>query len=214
MPEAFEPVDWSGATTPVDGVTLLHNPVGAENKTPELWDALVHLMEQGGDVLVQTPYLICSSEMYDDLRALGGGRELAFVTNSVEGGANLFGCADYLGQKEKILGCGVEVYETLCGHSLHTKAVLVGDRLSVIGSFNMDMRSAYLDTELMLVIDSPEINAQLRGVIADYQASSRLVRPDGTQTEGTAYVDVPLPVGKRALYGVLRYLVRPIRHLL
>ena len=71
-PEAFEPVDWSGATTPVDGVTLLHNPVGAENKTPELWDALVHLMEQGGDVLVQTPYLICSSAMYDDLRALGG----------------------------------------------------------------------------------------------------------------------------------------------
>ncbi len=47
----------------------------------------------------------------------------------------------------------------------------------------------------MLVIDSPEINAQLRGVIADYQASSRLVRPDGTQTEGTAYVDVPLPAG-------------------
>lgn len=87
-PEAFEPVDWSGATTPVDGVTLLHNPVGAENKTPELWDALVHLMEQGGDVLVQTPYLICSSAMYDDLRALGAGRELAFVTNSVEGGAN------------------------------------------------------------------------------------------------------------------------------
>lgn len=70
----------------------------------------------------------------------------------------------------------------------------------MIGSFNMDMRSAYLDTELMLVIDSPEINAQLRGVIADYQASSRLVRPDGTQTEGTAYVDVPLPGGKaRAL---------------
>ena len=213
-PAAFEPVDWSDATTPVNGVTLLHNPVGVENKTPELWDALVQLMAQGGDVLIQTPYLICNDAMYDDLRALSGGREIAVVTNSVEGGANLFGCADYLGQKEKILGCGVEVYEALCGRSLHTKAVLVGDRLSVIGSFNMDMRSAYLDTELMLVIDSPEINAQLRGFIADYQASSRLVRPDGTQTEGAAYIDAPLPAGKRALYGVLRYLVRPIRHLL
>ena len=30
--------------------------------------------------------------------------------------------------------------------------------LSVIGSFNMDMRSAYLDTELMLVIRSKDIN--------------------------------------------------------
>lgn len=214
-PEAFGPVDWDDATTPVNGVTLLNNPVGAENKTPELWDALVHLMAQGGDVLIQTPYLIYNNVMYDDLRALSaGGREIAVVTNSVEGGANLFGCADYLGQKEKILGCGAEVYEVLCGRSLHTKAVLVGDRLSVIGSFNMDMRSAYLDTELMLVIDSPEVNAQLRGVIAGYQASSRLVRPDGTQAEGAAYVDAPLPAGKRALYGVLRYLVRPIRHLL
>lgn len=213
-PEAFEPVDWSASTVSVDGVTLLHNPIGAANKTPELWDALVHLMAQGGDILIQTPYLICNTAMYDDLRELSGGREIAVVTNSVEGGANLFGCADYLGQKERILGCGVEVYETLCGRSLHTKAVLVGDRLSVIGSFNMDMRSAYLDTELMLVIDSPEINAQLRGVVAGYQASSRLVRPDGTQTEGEAYIDAPLPTGKRALYGVLRYLVRPIRHLL
>ena len=31
------------------------------------------------------------------------------------------------------------------------------DDLSVIGSFNMDMRSAYLDTELMLVIRSKDI---------------------------------------------------------
>ena len=54
---------------------------------------------------------------------------------------------------------------------------MIGDDLSIVGSFNADMRSAYLDTELMLVIDSPEINAQLRGVIADYQASSVVQRP-------------------------------------
>ena len=28
------------------------------------------------------------------------------------------------------------------------------------------------------------------------------------------FSNIPLPAGKRALYGVLRYLVRPIRHLL
>lgn len=76
------------------------------------------------------------------------------------------------------------------------------------------MRSAYLDTELMLVIDSPEINAQLRGVIADYQASSRLVRPDGTRRRERPTSTSRFRPGKRALYGVLRYLVRPIRHLL
>ena len=35
---------------------------------------------------------------------------------------------------------------------------MVDDDLSIVGSFNMDMRSVYLDTELMLVIDSKEVN--------------------------------------------------------
>lgn len=40
-----------------------------------------------------------------------------------------------------------------CGQSLHTKTILVDDHISMIGSYNLDLRSTYLDTELMLVID-------------------------------------------------------------
>ena len=36
---------------------------------------------------------------------------------------------------------------------MHTKSILIDDRLSLIGSFNWDMRSAYLDTELMLLVE-------------------------------------------------------------
>ena len=45
--------------------------------------------------------------------------------------------------------------------------------LSVIGSFNMDMRSAYLDTELMLVIRSKDINKQLEESMVEYERVSR-----------------------------------------
>ena len=38
----------------------------------------------------------------------------------------------------------------------------IDDRLAIVGSFNMDMRSTYLDTELMLVIDSPEVTQALK----------------------------------------------------
>ena len=48
--------------------------------------------------------------------------------------------------------------------------------LSVIGSFNMDMRSAYLDTELMLVIRSKDINKQLEESMVEYER----VLEDGT----------------------------------
>ena len=65
---------------------------------------------------------------------------------------------------------------------IHTteKSILIDDDLSVIGSFNMDMRSAYLDTELMLVIRSKEINKQLEEGMMEYERVSRQVLEDGT----------------------------------
>ena len=72
------------------------------------------------------------------------------MTNAVESGANPWGCTDYLNQKQKVLGTGVSVYECLAGQSLHTKTVLVDDDISLIGSYNLDIRSTYLDTEMML----------------------------------------------------------------
>ena len=59
--------------------------------------------------------------------------------------------------------------------SYHGKSISVGNRLSIIGSFNMDMRSAYLDTELMLVIDSERVNQQLREHMRGYEAASAKV---------------------------------------
>ena len=40
------------------------------------------------------------------------------------------------------------------------------------------MRSAYLDTELMLVIKSDELNAQLRGIMSEYEKSAVTALPD------------------------------------
>ena len=45
---------------------------------------------------------------------------------------------------------------------MHTKSILIDDRLSLIGSFNWDMRSVYLNTETVLAIDSEEINEALK----------------------------------------------------
>ena len=58
---------------------------------------------------------------------------------------------------------------------MHTKSILIDDRLSVIGSFNWDMRSAYLNTELMLLVDCPALNAALREQTEEMMRQSRLV---------------------------------------
>ena len=207
-------VDWEAETTAVTRVSLLSGSPRAEAKAPELWDALVRLMAQGDDILLQTPYIICNDKMYNDLAALAETRQLRVLTNAVENGANPSGCSDYLREKQNILSRGVDVYEVVCGQSLHTKTILIGNDLSVVGSFNADMRSAYLDTELMLVIESEEVNVMLRQAEEPYIAQSRLALHDGGTEYGARFEEMTLPWAKRALYTILSVVQRPIRHLL
>ena len=210
----FVAVDWEAETTVVARVNLLSGSPRAEAKAPELWDALVRLMAQGDDILLQTPYIICNDKMYSDLEQLAESRQVRVLTNAVENGANPSGCSDYLREKQNILSRGVDVYEVVCGQSLHTKTILIGNDLSIVGSFNADMRSAYLDTELMLVIESEEVNAALRQESAQYIDQSRLALHDGSTEYGAQFEEVTLPWAKRALYEILSVVQRPIRHLL
>ena len=101
---------------------------------------------------------------------------------------------------------------------------MIGNDLSVVGSFNADMRSAYLDTELMLVIESEEVNAALRQESVQYIDQSRLALHDepypyilplnfGLEVDGET-VRLYFHGAKRALYTILSVVQRPIRHLL
>jgi putative cardiolipin synthase len=45
---------------------------------------------------------------------------------------------------------------------LHAKTMLVDGRRAVIGSYNLDPRSAEINTEMVLLVESPVFGAQLR----------------------------------------------------
>ncbi len=72
-------------------------------------------------------------------------------------------------------------------HAVHTKTVLIDDNISIVGSYNLDMRSTYLDTELMLVIESKRLNEEIRDTENVYIEKSKEVKTDGTETEGSLY---------------------------
>ena len=214
FPLSFKQINWIDETFPVNSITLFNNPINNGNKVPALWASLMNIAKEGKNVLIQTPYIMCNKMMYKDLAALNEGRNVQIVTNSVENGANICGCADYLNQKKKIMNIGSRVYECNGEHSSHAKTVLIDNNISVIGSFNFDMRSAYIDTELMLVIDSPELNKYLRDLNDVNIAQSRCIHPDGRITYGDNFQDKKLTAGKKALYGFLRVVTVPVRHLL
>ena len=159
--------------------------------------------------------MICSRDMYRGLSELSAsGTRVQILINAIESGANPFGCIDYVNEKEELLETGAEMYECIADHSLHTKTILVDDRLSAVGSYNYDMRSTYLDTEMMLVIDSPELNRELREQAGELMDQSRHVRPDGTAVRGEDYPDREHSEIARFFYQILRILIMPFRHLL
>ncbi len=214
-PQAFTEVDWEKSTMEADRIELCTNPVHTGNKEPALWNRMIEEMGEDTELLVQTPYIICSRRMYQDLTDVClGGAQVEIITNAVESGANPFGCTDYLNQKRKIQKTGVHVYEYLGSQALHTKTLLAGSDISMVGSCNLDMRSVYLDTELMLLIESPELNALLRAQAEELKGRSRHVAPDGNITDGENYEPMEQSWGKRIFYGILRNIVIPIRHLL
>lgn len=214
-PEGFTQPDWEEKTFAVNKVTLLTNPMEAQNKAPEIWYALHQLMMQGKNITIHTPYIICSKEMYEDLALLCRTADsVDIITNDITSGANPFGCTDYLNQKERVLDTGVRVHEFLGETSNHTKTILIDDRISIVGSYNLDMRSTYLDTEMMLVVDSPRLNRILRDVSEENITYSKSIAKGQEYEYGENYAAREFSVGKKIYYGVLRILIRPIRHLL
>src|SRR5690625_6412128 len=55
----------------------------------------------------------------------------------------------------KMKNNGLDLIEYEGPDSVHGKTYIFDQRLSMIGSFNLDARSSFLSTESMVVIDSP-----------------------------------------------------------
>ena len=199
----------------VDSIQFLHNPLYADEKVPVVYQRICQEMEQGETILIQTPYIICDKGMYQDLSELcRAGKQIEIITNAVESGANPWGCTDYLNERKSILKTGAGVYACMAGQSLHTKTVLIDDETSIVGSYNLDLRSTYLDTELMLLVKSKELNKQLRDQAAAYQEKSAYEKAGKPSRTGSLYEKKEMSSMQKVIYSILRILIRPIREVL
>ncbi len=143
---------------------------------------LLRVRETERELLIESPYLILRARGLDEMRQLTSrGVNVRILTNSAATNDVVAAHAGYANTRKKLLKAGIELYElrpdidmkrewsVLAGKSraaLHAKA-LVFDRESVfIGSFNLDPRSTAFNTEVGVMIDSPEIAGQL-GAIMD-----------------------------------------------
>jgi phosphatidylserine/phosphatidylglycerophosphate/cardiolipin synthase-like enzyme len=130
---------------------------------------------------IQTPYLITTEVgkmVFAD--AVKRGVKVRILTNSIASTDNAEAFSGYQRDRLKLLKTGVEIYEfkpdaqerfkMMTGalqkkmnftpiFGLHAKSMVVDGQLVVVGTFNLDPRSANLNTECFVVINSKTLAA-------------------------------------------------------
>jgi putative cardiolipin synthase len=130
------------------------------------------------ELLVESPYFVLPAGAQATVRTLNDRNvRVRVLTNSLASNDMLPAHAGYAKTRRRLLENGMELYELrpdtdafrpgwslLSGRSpaaLHTKAMAFDREAVFIGSFNLDPRSAVINTEAGLYIESPELAERL-----------------------------------------------------
>lgn len=162
-------------------------------------DGLLQLMSQAkGNLLIVSPYFVPGERMmkgFAELRQRGV--RVRVLTNSLASNDAPAAHVGYARYRKALLDLGIEIYEmraeqegsfsnfgsaALAGGSrggstggsrasLHSKVVVMDDRLLVVGSMNLDLRSQLQNSEVAIVIRNRAISAEATRLIEPTLAS-------------------------------------------
>jgi len=190
IPVAFKAIQASGKLQWLDSVAYVSDVPGKNDGSQGLGgggatlDALLDLVQHAHtSIAIQSPYLITTELSRSVLRdAVKRGVEVRILTNSLGSTDNLEAFSGYQRDRETLLRTGVRVFEfrpdaaerttimtgalaTTLGHpptfGLHAKSMVIDGQITVIGTFNLDPRSANLNTECITVVYSDRIAAEV-----------------------------------------------------
>jgi putative cardiolipin synthase len=201
LPDAFRSIQNSGELVWLDSVDFITDVPG-KNKNDNLHgggvttDSLVSLIHKAKQSIdIQSPYLI-TTEVGQNLfkAAVARGVKVRILTNSLSSTDNLEAFSGYQRDRKKLLQTGVRIFEyrpdakerftIMTGElqkkidyapvfGLHAKSMVVDGNITVIGTFNLDPRSANLNTECFAVIRSKKISeGVLKGMEEEFKSEN------------------------------------------
>lgn len=145
-----------------ESIDLIANPIGRGSKESIIWNELLELFSKEEDfIILQSPYVVLHPFQITELSKLSANIEI--ITNSPKTTPNFFAYPHYLTIRSSLEDFAY-IYEYTGEGSIHTKSFIVGDDISVVGSFNLDPRSLSLDTETVYVIKSRGFTEELLSV--------------------------------------------------
>lgn len=203
--------DYASWTYPANRVTFFHNDTQPGPKEPKAGYVLGQLLlDARTSVTLQSPYIILDNALKDLLKNLGAKQiDAAILTNSLGSSPNPVACTAYYSDRKAILETGVQLWEYQGEHSIHAKTYLIDHRMAIVGSFNLDPRSAYIDTEMLLAIDSVEFTQHLQQVQEEYRQQSLAA----SDTDAPTSEKRSVPLFKKVMIYILLLPVLLLKHL-
>ncbi len=127
---------------------------------------LKYMSKTQKSIVFETPYLLPTRRFYRFLDTLlMRNVDVSIVTNSICSTDIMAVAAAYDNHKKKLLKMGVRIYEYKGPDYLHVKAAVIDEATCLIGSYNLDPRSAYLNTENVYIISGKKIARELTEII-------------------------------------------------
>ncbi|MCC7698776.1 phospholipase D family protein [Janthinobacterium sp. EB271-G4-7A] len=223
---------WSGQVQVLSDPPEKAAPVASLQRN-EHW--LMHsllplLTDAREEALLTSPYFVPGTALTQTLgEKVAAGVKVQVLTNSLAATDVALVHAGYARYRQELLGGGIELYELKTLHrkrislmgssraSLHTKAVVIDGQRGFVGSFNLDPRSAQLNTEMGVLFNDAALAADMRTLFLHSTASDtsyRLLLDNGAlrwsdATEEPAKVwthDPEAGIWRRMLVCVMRWL--------
>lgn len=199
LPETFKNIQQSGDLVWLDSVFFVSDTPGKNSEKNGIaiggvsTSTLVSLVKQAKESIeIQSPYLI-TTELGRDLfrEAVKRGIKIRILTNSLCSTDNLEAFSGYQQDRKKLLETGVRIFEfkpdakerytIMTGalqtklnftpvFGLHAKSMVIDGKITVVGTFNLDPRSANLNTECVTVMYSDKIaHGVLKGMEEEFK---------------------------------------------
>ncbi len=143
------------------------------------------LREGRQEVVIVSPYLVPNQDSIASIKvATHYGVRMVLITNSLGSTDEPLVYWRYAERREEMVRAGVKIYEISAnagdradqlgnfGQSarrLHAKVAVIDRRQVIVGSLNLDGRSAMYNTEVVLVIDSPALAGEAVGLMGNGQ---------------------------------------------
>ncbi len=195
-------VDYAEQGIAVDKVSYLHNDISGGKKSPKILEAILNLARESKQTTVVTPYALLEDSKIAEIKKIAEKNDkFTLITNSLYNTRNSAYAKYYFGRSD-YLGGNIDVTEYQAERQLHAKMYTFDGRYSVIGSFNLDERSAHIDTESVVIIDSTEFTRAVDEYIqTQFVANSIKVGDDNR------YVQSNVRAGKVSALKFMKYML-------